>query len=263
MKNKDKYRNDTFMVSFSGGRTSALLTRIMLDNHDPGQLVICFANTGKEHENTLKFVHDCEVNWGIKINWLELCSENGFKIVNYETASRNGEPYKELILKRKFVPNAVTRYCTTELKIKPMKRFMKSLGHKFWYNVVGIRADEPSRYHRLDKSCQKEPYETTAPLYQMGITKANVLKYWSEQPWNLEIPEYLGNCDMCFLKSRVKLKRIIKEEPDRVKWWHEMEELTGASFRNNLPYKKLVQMVESAPELFDSDFEIECFCTID
>jgi len=259
MKTEEK---DIYMVSFSGGRTSALMTRIMLDNYPLDQLVICFANTGKEHEKTLQFVHDCEVNWGVKINWIEY-EPGGFRVVDYETASRKGEPFAKLIEKRKFVPNSVMRFCTSELKIKPIKRFIKSLGHKRWFNCVGIRADEPSRYHRLDKACAKEPYESIAPLYPMGITKPQVLKYWSQQSWNLELEERLGNCDMCFLKSRYKLKTNIKEDRSRADWWIEQEEKTGASFRNGIPYKNLVRMVEEMPELFDSDLEIECFCTID
>jgi hypothetical protein len=90
-----------------------------------------------------------------------------------------------------------------------------------------------------------------------------VLDFWAKQSFNLNIPEFLGNCDMCFLKSRAKLKRIIKTEPDRVKWWIEQEKATGATFRNGLPYERLFYMVETAPELFDEDLEIQCFCTID
>ena len=47
-----------------------------------------------------------------------------FVELNHNSASRNGEPYDKLITKRKFLPNPVTRYCTSELKIRPMKEFM-------------------------------------------------------------------------------------------------------------------------------------------
>ena len=251
------------MISFSGGRSSAMMAKILMENIPSEERIICFANTGKEHELTLKFVHDFEVHFSEKIYWIEYCQLAGFKVVDYETASRDGEPYAALIKKRKFVPNPVTRYCTTELKLRPIKKFIKSLGYKNWENAIGIRYDEPHRYARLPKGCEKEPYETTAPLFQLRIKKADVLAYWKAQPFDLGIPEYLGNCDMCFLKSRSKLKHIIKTEPARVGWWAAQEKLTGATFRNNLSYEKLVFAVHAMPELFDDDTEIDCLCTVD
>ena len=65
--------NEPTVISFSGGRTSAyMLYRIIQENNGlPEEAIVCFANTGKEVEATLKFVKDCEINWGIEIHWLE------------------------------------------------------------------------------------------------------------------------------------------------------------------------------------------------
>jgi 3'-phosphoadenosine 5'-phosphosulfate sulfotransferase (PAPS reductase)/FAD synthetase len=59
-------------ISFSGGRTSAyMLWRILQANKGlPEEAIVCFANTGKEDEATLKFVKDCQDNWDVEINWL-------------------------------------------------------------------------------------------------------------------------------------------------------------------------------------------------
>ena len=91
-------------ISFSGGRTSAyMLWRILEANQMklPEDAIVCFANTGKEEEATLKFVHDCEINWGAEIHWIEYKYDEipakRFKRVTYETASRGGEPFAELI----------------------------------------------------------------------------------------------------------------------------------------------------------------------
>lgn len=47
----------TTVISFSGGRTSAFMLRQVLDhNDDLSDLIVTFANTGKEHPATLDFV---------------------------------------------------------------------------------------------------------------------------------------------------------------------------------------------------------------
>ena len=38
----------------------------------PKDIIVCFANTGKELEETLEFVHECEKRWNVPIHWLEL-----------------------------------------------------------------------------------------------------------------------------------------------------------------------------------------------
>jgi len=88
------------VISFSGGRTSAyLLWRVLQSNGGmPEEAIAVFANTGKEEEATLEFVRDCEKNWGVEIHWLEYQDDDPkFRRVNFETASRNGEPFEMLI----------------------------------------------------------------------------------------------------------------------------------------------------------------------
>ena len=90
-------------ISFSGGRTSAyLLWRVLEANNGlPEDAIVCFANTGKEDEATLQFVKDCQDNWNVPITWLEFqIEEPGYKVVTFETASRNGEPFEALIKKK-------------------------------------------------------------------------------------------------------------------------------------------------------------------
>jgi len=250
------------MISFSGGRTSGMMAKILCDNLPEDERIICFANTGKEHEKTLEFVRDWEKYFKEKIYWLEYCPENRFREVTFETASRKGEPFAALIEKRNFCPNPVSRFCTTELKIRPIKHFMLSLGFEHWENAVGIRYDEPRRYAKIVKASIKDRWDNVAPLFDMRVTKPDVLKWWKAQPFDLNLDEHLGNCDMCFLKSRSKLKHIIKTEPYRADWWIAQEVHTKGTFRNGLSIAQLVHLVETAPGLFDDEIEIDCFCNV-
>ena len=56
-----------------------------------------------------------------------------------------------------------------------------------------------------------------------GVREADVLDWWKRQPFDLGIPSYAGNCDLCYLKGRAKLIRLIREDPSRADWWIEQE----------------------------------------
>src|SRR4051812_42051434 len=56
-------------ASISGGRTSGMMLRNLMD--DGVDVSPMFCNTGKERDETLDFVHEIEVKWGIPIVWLE------------------------------------------------------------------------------------------------------------------------------------------------------------------------------------------------
>lgn len=44
--------------------------------------------------------------------------------------------------------------------------------------------------------------------------KKDVLRYWSQQPFDLQIEEHLGNCVFCIKKGESKLALAIKDRPD-------------------------------------------------
>lgn len=215
------------VISFSGGRTSAyLLWRVLQSNGGlPDEAIVCFANTGKEEEATLEFVRDCERNWGVEIHWLEYQPEDPkFKRVTFETASRNGEPFEALIIKKQYLPNPVTRFCTIELKIRTIHKYLKSLGweHNESMDWVGIRADEQRRAVKMDRE--------RVPLYVAGVTAQDVGKFWREQSFDLGLPNVNGktlhgNCDLCFLKGGNQVLSLIQEKPERAAWWARMETL--------------------------------------
>jgi 3'-phosphoadenosine 5'-phosphosulfate sulfotransferase (PAPS reductase)/FAD synthetase len=260
-------------IAFSGGRTSAyMLWRVLQSNNGlPNNAIVCFANTGKENEATLKFVHDCETNWNVKINWLEYSnSEQKFVEVNYKTASRNGEPFEQIIHLRKMLPNVRARFCTVELKIRTMSRFTKSLGWNEYQNFIGIRADEPRRAAKMRPDNKRELVRM--PLFESGVSKLDVLSFWENNSFDLDLPiidgETIGgNCDLCFLKAVPKILSLVKQNPERAVWWAAMEDV-GASYTNgngavfglNRPkYSEIHKYLNKQSELFSQE-SIECFC---
>lgn len=233
------------LYSFSGGRTSGYLLKHCLDAHGgklPDDHVVCFANTGKEVPETLDFVRECGERWNVPIVWLEYEpeAEHGTRIVNHNSAARNGEPFEALIGKRKFLPNPVMRFCTTELKIRRMAMYAtRWMGWSNWNSVVGLRADEAHRIDRANErnAKKKDPWQTLTPLGAAKVTKRDVLDWWSDQPFDLRLTvdadgdTILGNCDLCFMKGRKKVERIMVARPGIGDWWRDQERLIKGTGR--------------------------------
>ena len=268
------------VISFSGGRTSGYMLRRILDAYDnklPDDLPVVFANTGREMPQTLDFVQACSDNWNVPIIWIEWDErkEHKIDIVNHNSAARDGEPYERLIDSKRFLPNPVTRYCTSYLKIKAMRAYcMFYKGFEYWDNYVGLRYDEPHRVARIHNRQKKERWDTEAPLYDARLTVQDVFKYWTNNTFDLELPNIggktpQGNCDLCFLKGANTIKNIMKSDPKLADWWIKQESKkmgTGndraAYFRKDRPsYQKLLENTQNQLELSEFDQATDtCFC---
>ena len=268
-------------ISFSGGRTSAyMLWRVLQSNGGlPKEAIVCFANTGKEDEATLQFVKDCSDRWNVPITWLEYApaelTKDRWKEVTFETASRDGEPFEALIRKRNVLPNPVSRFCTVELKVRTIHRYLKANGWTEWDSMLGIRADEQRRLAKIGNQDYGKHEEKIAPLGQAGVTKEIVGDFWKSQPFDLGLPNHNGvtmhgNCDLCFLKGGAQVLSLIAEKPERAVWWARMEALalalaskpSGAVFRSDRPsYASMIKYAAEQSDMFDPNEEaISCFC---
>jgi len=230
-----RFPDGNVQVAFSGGRTSGYMLRRLLDANGsiPDRVVVTFQNTGREMPETLDFVQELGDRWNVRIVWLEYRpAAPFFEIVSHNMASRDGAPFEALIRRRKFLPNQQARFCTTELKIRTAKRYLRALGWNHWTNAIGIRADEP---HRLNKPAPKDRWTVWTPLASAGVSRRDVADFWKSQPFDLRLPNvkgncWLGNCDGCFLKSEASIAAFTRDFPDRAQWWEEMESLaTGLS----------------------------------
>lgn len=216
-------------ISFSGGRTSGVMTEILIKKYNKThRIIVTFANTGRELEETLQFVHDCDVHKGFNTVWLEgvFNPEKGkgtrHKIVSFETATRGSAIFTKMIEKYG-IPNKSFRHCTRELKINVMNSYLRSLGLKrsMVQTAIGIRADEPTRSKNLmydENYCFPLLDANEAPM-----SKQEVIEWWSKQSFDLQLEEHDGNCALCFEKSDEKVIRQIIERPDSINFILEME----------------------------------------
>lgn len=214
------------IISYSGGRTSAFMTKWLIENKcNDYEMIVVFANTGKEREETLEFVNKTDIEFGFNVVWVEAVTNpingNGVsaKIVNYETASRNGEPFEAMIAKHG-MPSVASPHCTRELKASCIKAYARQIGWKKYYTAIGIRVDEIDRVSP-DSVKKKFLYPLVSDI---PTTKNDINKFWSGQSFDLRLKTYEGNCDLCFKKSFRKLMTIVSETPEIVKWWADMEQ---------------------------------------
>ena len=266
------------LISFSGGRTSGYMLWHILDAYDgklPEDAHVCFANTGKEREETLHFVHECGSRWGVHIRWLEWRSRlkrtpvtERFVEVGYNSASREGEPFEALIASKQDTPKPVRRWCTEHLKVQVLADFMEALGHSQWTNIIGLRWDEMMRVFKQHEKNDEgsRPWKAVMPMATKAtqVRRRDVEEWWAKQPFDLGIKGWQGNCDLCFLKGERLLKKIIRDEPERAVWWDRMEQTIGkGTFEKSRSYADLVRAVEASPLLpledgDDEEFDAEC-----
>lgn len=214
--------------SFSGGKTSAFMTKRLKEEYSHiYDIIVTFTNTAREDERTLTFVHNCDVVYGFNTVWLEAVvhpdSRKGstHRIVTYETASRNGEPFEEVI-KKYGIPNMTFQPCNRELKLNAMRSYCNSIGwHTGTYDTaIGIRMDEQRRV-----SDDQKKLRIVYPLIDWFPSDKQDVNDWAEdQPFQLGLKEHEGNCVTCHKKSDRKLFQLIREQPSAFDWNARMED---------------------------------------
>ena len=186
-----------------------------------------------------------------------------------------GDTFDDVIIKKgNYVPNRVSRYCTTELKIKPMQ--------KWWYNNftepvdmrIGFRANEMSRAKNMisklnvngftedkmivgkhknnnNKWALKEWRRPKFPLIDDGIFKDNIVEYWKDKPVRFA---KFNNCTGCFWRNPLLLKKMYDTHTNKLDWFAEQEVKCKGTWREDSRYydiKKAFSQIELSFDDFD------------
>lgn len=229
-------------ISFSGGRSSAVMLKLCLEKYsDTHDILITFVNTGCEHEETLRFVDAVDRHFANgRVIWIEAVI-NGpgtgptAKIVDYETAARNGEPF-EAAIKKHGVFGPSHPQCTSRLKEEPMAWFRRQhgWGTGTYDTAIGIRADEIDRC-----SSRAEEKRFVYPLVEFGWTKRDVNRFMAQFEWDLKLPsDAFGNCVWCWKKSLRKLMTVAKAAPEAFDFPDRMERQYGQIHNGKDPQEK-------------------------
>ena len=196
-----------------------------------------------------------------------------------------GESFEDLIMMGSGIPNipnVMKRYCTSELKSKPLFEYWKSLKIEPWQIRFGFRANEKRRAISVNKRLNENGYLTTKtvvgkskngkrnkwgeveyqkpkyPLIEDNIFKDNIKEYWKDKPVKFA---WMNNCVGCFHNNPLLLRKKFDLYPNKMNWFVEQEE-KGSVMKSNrwragkekgLYYKDIKEW-KMQGELFKDDF---------
>lgn len=207
---------------------------------------------------------DLEQYIGKKINWVT--GKTFDEIIN-----RNG---------KKYLPNLTQRFCTTEMKLKPIFDWWQNTINEPVEVRIGFRANETSRAETMLSKTNKDGFSTFKaiigktktgnrnkwkniawqkpifPLINDRIFKDNIEVFWKNKPVRFA---WMNNCVGCFHRNEILLKKMSEREPEKFDWFCRQEQNTGyniRTFKNGITYEK-IRNHKLQIELFENDFN-EC-----
>lgn len=188
------------ILGVSGGRDSAALAVWMRENRPEVELEYFFTDTGKELPEVYEFLDRLEGFLGKPIARLNPDRDFDFWLREYGN----------------FLPSPRTRWCTRQLKLRPLEHWLKDdlEQGRVIHSYVAIRADEPTR----------EGYQAThpnmlvhLPLREAGIDRRGVIELLEGA--GVGEPAYYkwrsrSGCTFCFFQQKIEWVRLLREHPE-------------------------------------------------
>lgn len=188
------------ILGISGGRDSAALAVYMRETAPELDIEYFFTDTGKELDEVHQFLERLEGFLGKPITRLN--PDRGFEHWLRE--------YNH------FLPSPRTRWCTRQLKLKPMEQWLRPDldAGVIVHSYVAIRSDEP---HRDGYQATHENMRVHLPLREAGIDRKGVIDILESA--GVGEPEYYSwrsrsGCTFCFFQQKIEWVRLSREHPD-------------------------------------------------
>jgi len=174
------------ILGLSGGKDSTALALYLKDRVPDIEYFFC--DTHKELPETYAYLKKLEILLGKKITFLE--SERGF---DHWLSVFGG-----------FLPSPQARWCTRQLKIIPLEKF---IGEDETISYIAIRADED----RAGYISTKPNIKPVFPFMKGGLVKRDIFKIIGNS--GIGIPEYYrwrsrSGCYFCFFQRKIEWVRL-------------------------------------------------------
>jgi len=187
------------ILGLSGGKDSAALAVYMRQRYPHLDITYFFTDTGKELEEVYEFLGKLEGFLGKPIKRLNPDRDFDFWLREYNH----------------FLPSPSTRWCTRQLKIAPLKRWVRpwlTAGDRVT-SYVAIRADEDQREGLLS---QHANMIVEMPFRHDGIDRNGVLEILNRS--GIGLPRYYewrsrSGCTFCFFQQKVEWARLKRVHP--------------------------------------------------
>ena len=205
------------------------------------------------------------------------------QFIGQEIKMITGDTFEEVIKRNyNYLPNKMTRYCTVEMKLKPIFNYLKENTELPVEMRIGFRPNEIKRAEGVLARAEpngieyfdtivgkagtrnkwgKVPYRMCKfPLIENNISKDTIYSYWQDKPVRFA---YRNNCVGCVNRQPLMISHMASKDLDKVKWFEKQEIKTGNRFLSDVSFTKILNFGTQAT-FFDDDFN-ECdsgFCGI-
>lgn len=196
-----------------------------------------------ESDLTLKAVLDLEQLIGKEIIWV------------------TGQTFEQVIFKKKALPNMMWRFCTTEMKLRPIFDYCNDVLCEFVNMNLGIRYDERERGfdRKTGEKKEEKPFKTIVGEHLNGNNKwaeiiwrntnypliTDKVNHWHVNEWSessgiIFPPD--SNCVGCFWKPPMQLRKNWENEPKKMQWFSNMEKQLIRTFKKEGTYEQFKQI---------------------
>ena len=217
-----------------------------------------------EQNDIIKIMLDLEQFIGREITWL---SPKTFDEVinNPNIKGKNGKQY---------LPNIMTRYCTTEMKMKPIFEWWRKEINEIVDMRIGFRSNEMNRAKRVLEKLNANGVDEmkaiigkrktqnkwgmiewripTFPLIPDNINNTDIFNYWKKHKEVSFKDGYFNNCVGCFHRSPIFLSKMAQEHKNKMEWFANIEEKNSPNtFKKDCTYNEILKYKPQIELSFD------------
>lgn len=267
--------------SLSGGKTSAYLAKhfptdinvfalVRIDDHE------CKWMLGKD-EPTRKIISDrlqMEFVGTAEMDDIIYTILDLEQFLGQEIKIVTGDSFEKVIDNHAgYLPNQMARFCTSDMKIKPIFDYIRSLNILPVEMQIGFRPNELERAEGVKSRARQDGFEymkcvlerknnrnkwqeviyrqTTFPLIAHNITKDVIYNYWQGKPVRFA---YRNNCVGCVNRQPLMISHMATKEKHKIEWFAKQEKKTGNRFLKGVTFDEILKFHQQGSLFNDEDF---------